>query len=132
MVIGNIKIEGFAALAPMAGAADMSFRQLCRSYGAAYTVSELISSKAVSMGDKKSHSLLRVTDSERPTGIQLFGCDPNIMAEAARAACEQKPDFIDINMGCPAPKVAASGGGALLMKTPELAQAITAAWAATA
>ncbi len=127
MKIGNIELEGFVALAPMAGVADTSFRQLCRSYGAAYTVSELISSKAVSMGDKKSHSLLRITDEERPGGLQLFGCDPEIMAEAARAACERKPDFIDINMGCPAPKVAASGGGALLMKTPELAEKIVAA-----
>ncbi len=121
MKIGNFETDAFAALAPMAGVADRSFRELCRGYGAAFTVSELISAKAISLGDKKSHSMLMVSDGERPVASQLFGRDPDTMAMAARQALEYKPDFIDINMGCPAPKVAASGGGAILMKDIELA-----------
>ncbi len=121
MNIGNLKIEGFAALAPMAGVADRAMRELCRSYGASYTVSELISSKGISMNDRKSKELMSFSDAERPIGIQLFGSDPKTMATAAVAACEQNPDFIDINMGCPAPKVAGNGGGSALMKDPILA-----------
>ena len=124
MRIGNFETDAFAALAPMAGVADRSFRKLCRGYGAAFTVSELISAKAVSMGDKKSHSMLAVSDGERPVAIQLFGSNPDIMAQAAVDSLKYNPDFIDINMGCPAPKVAASGGGAVLMKNPQLAQEI--------
>ena len=127
MKIGNIITDSFAALAPMAGVADRSFRQLCRGYGAAFTVTELVSAKAVSMGDKKSHSLLQISDEERPAASQIFGSDPNAMAAAARDAERYGADFIDINMGCPAPKVAASGGGAVLMKEPEKAEQIVRA-----
>ena len=127
MKIGNFETDSFAALAPMAGVADRSFRKLCRGYGAAFTVSELISAKAISLGDKKSHSMLSVSDGERPVAIQLFGRDPEIMAQAAISSLEYKPDFIDINMGCPAPKVAASGGGAILMKDAPLAQKVVEA-----
>ena len=127
MKIGNFETDSFAALAPMAGVADRSFRALCRGYGAAYTVSELISAKAISLGDKKSHSMLSVTDDERPVAIQLFGSNPETMAQAAISSLEYKPDFIDINMGCPAPKVSASGGGAILMKDEQLAQSIVEA-----
>lgn len=125
MRIGNFETDGFAALAPMAGVADRAMRELCREYGAAYTVSELISSKGVSMNDRKSKMLMDVHTAERPMGIQLFGSDPEIMARAALAAEEQNPDFIDINMGCPAPKVAGNGGGSALMKDPHLAEEIT-------
>ena len=124
MRIGTLETDGFAALAPMAGVADRTYRALCRRWGAAYSVTELISAKAVVLGDKKSRALLTLTDGERPVGIQLFGSDPAVIAEAARVAEEERPAFIDINMGCPAPKVAASGGGALLMKEPELAAEI--------
>ena len=127
--IGELETDAFAALAPMAGVADRTFRALCRDWGAAYTVTELISAKAVVLGDRKSHALLSVTDAERPVGIQLFGADPATVAEAARAAEAHAPAFIDINMGCPAPKVAASGGGALLMKDPALAAEIVRATA---
>ncbi len=127
MKIGNFETDGFAALAPMAGVADRSFRQLCRGYGAAFTVSELISAKAVSMGDKKSHGMLAVSDGERPVAVQLFGREPEIMAAAAVDALKYNPDFIDINMGCPAPKVAASGGGAVLMKDPTRSESIVKA-----
>ncbi len=124
MRIGSFETDGYAALAPMAGVADRSFRRLCREFGAAYTVSELISSKAVSINDKKSLGMMNITDKERPVGLQLFGSDPKTMAEAAQKGLQFSPDFIDINMGCPAPKVAGNGGGAALMKHPELAESI--------
>lgn len=127
MEIGSRKLDGFAALAPMAGVADRTFRELCRRWGAAYTVSELVSAKAVTLGDRKSQEYLVVTDGERPVGTQLFGSDPETMAAAAVKAASFGPDFIDINMGCPAPKVAASGGGALLMQDPVKAAAIVKA-----
>ena len=81
--IGDIELNGYAALAPMAGVADRSFRRLCREFGAAYTVSELISSKAVSLNDKKSLGMMNMIESERPVGLQLFGNEPEIMAAAA-------------------------------------------------
>ncbi len=130
MNIGNLKIEGFAALAPMAGVADRAMREICREYGAAYTVSELISSKGVSMNDRKSKSMMAVHDAERPIAVQLFGSDPETMAVAAQKACESNPDFIDINMGCPAPKVAGNGGGSALLKDPVLAGEIVKSVAA--
>lgn len=124
MKIGNLNIDGFAALAPMAGVADRAMREICREYGAAYTVSELISSKGISMNDRKSKSMMAVHDGERPIAVQLFGSDPKTMAEAAVKACDSNPDFLDINMGCPAPKVAGNGGGSALLKNPVLAEQI--------
>ena len=122
MKIGNLEIKGFAALAPMAGVADRAMREICHENGAAYAVGELASAKGISLGDKKSATYLAVSDTERPYGSQLFGCEPSVMAEAAKAAAENRPDFIDINMGCPAPKVAvSSGGGSALLKDPLLA-----------
>ena len=108
MKIGNLDIKGYAALAPMAGVADRAMREICREMGAAYTVGELASAKGISLGDKKSEFYLKVSDTERPFASQLFGCDPAVMAEAAKLAESYGPDFIDINMGCPAPKVAVS------------------------
>lgn len=127
MKIGNLIIPEKAALAPMAGVADRAFRELCRGYGAAYTVCEMASAKGISLGDKKSAELLSITEPERPAGSQIFGNSPETMAKAAEKALEYSPDFIDINMGCPAPKVASSGGGALLMKNPVLAAQIVEA-----
>lgn len=128
MQIGNLKIKGFAALAPMAGVADRAMREICRKNGASYAIGELASAKGITLGDKKSASFLTVSDKERPYGPQLFGCDPYIMAEAAEAAALNNPDFIDINMGCPAPKVAvSSGGGSALLKDPVLAGKIISA-----
>ena len=122
MKIGNLEIKGFAALAPMAGVADRAMREICRENGAAYAVGELASAKGISLGDKKSATYLSVSDTERPYGSQLFGCEPSVMAEAAKMAEQNGPDFIDINMGCPAPKVAvSSGGGSALLKDPILA-----------
>lgn len=127
MKIGSIEIKGFAALAPMAGVADRAMRELCMEMGAGFCIGELTSSKGVTLGDKKSSSLLFCSANERPIASQLFGSDPETMAEAARKALIFKPDFIDINMGCPAPKVAGNGGGSALMKNPKLAESIVSA-----
>ncbi len=127
MKLGKLEITEKAALAPLAGVADRAFRELCRGYGAAYTVCEMASAKGISLGDKKSAELLSITETERPAGSQIFGNSPETMAIAAKKALEYNPDFIDINMGCPAPKVASSGGGALLMKDPVLAANIVKA-----
>lgn len=127
MKIKNILINGFVALAPMAGVADRAMREICVKYGAGFTVGELTSSKGVSLGDKKSFGLLTCSDKERPTASQLFGSDPETMADAAEKALIFKPDFIDINMGCPAPKVAGNGGGSALMRDPILAEKIVKA-----
>lgn len=128
MKIGNLKISGYAALAPMAGVADRAMREICREYGAAYCVGELASAKGISLNDKKSAAFLEVNETERPYGSQLFGCEIDAMVEAAKQAESNGPDFIDINMGCPAPKVAvSSGGGSALMKDPDLAARIVEA-----
>lgn len=126
MKIGDLEFTNIAFLAPMAGIADRAFRELCTQFGAAYTVTEMVSSKGLTMGDKKSGELLTIGN-ERPCGAQIFGDDPQIMAQAAVKCLEYKPDIIDINMGCPAPKVAMNGGGASLMKKPQLAYKITKA-----
>ena len=127
MKIGNLEINEKAALAPLAGVADRAFRELCRGFGAAYTVGEMASAKGISLGDKKSSELLMITETERPCGAQIFGNSPETMAIATERVLEYSPQFIDINMGCPAPKVASSGGGALLMKNPRLAADIVEA-----
>lgn len=126
MKIGDLQFTNIAFLAPMAGIADRAFRELCTQFGAAYTVTEMVSSKGLTMGDKKSGELLTI-GSERPCGAQIFGDDPEIMAQAAVKCLEYAPNVLDINMGCPAPKVAMNGGGASLMKNPELAYEITKA-----
>lgn len=111
-------------LAPMAGCADRAFREICMGMGADLCVGELCSAKGVYFGDKKSEQLLFSGESERPKGVQLFGSDIDAMVYAAKTALKYSPDFIDINMGCPAPKVIASGGGSALLKTPQTAQKI--------
>ena len=127
MEIGSLKINGHASLAPMAGVADRAFREVCIGYGASYVVSEMISSKGVSLGDRKSKQLMQLSETERPAGVQIFGNDPEIMAESVKTVLGVHPQFVDINMGCPAPKIAGNGGGASLMRNPELAEQIVAA-----
>lgn len=117
-------LRGYAALAPMAGVADRAMREICTENGAAFTVGELTSSRGITLADKKSESYLYCSDASRPTASQLFGNDPEIMAKAAIIAQKYNPDFIDINMGCPAPKVAGNGGGSALMREVELAAQI--------
>lgn len=121
MRIKDVEIKNGICLAPMAGIADRAFRELCISYGAGYTVTEMVSSKGLTMGDKKSAQLLTLGETENPAGAQIFGDDPEIMAQAAIKCLEFNPQIIDINMGCPAPKIAMNGGGASLMKNPRLA-----------
>lgn len=125
MKIGNIEINSrSAALAPMAGVADKAFRELCVEYGATYVVSEMVSSKGLTMCDRKSKKLLSLSEKERPAAAQIFGSDPKIMAESAVSCLEYNPEVIDINMGCPAPKISGNGGGSALLKNPELAEEI--------
>jgi tRNA-dihydrouridine synthase B len=121
MKIKDVEIENNVFLAPMAGIADRAFRELCINYGAGYTVSEMVSSKGLTMGDKKSGDLLTLGEIENPAGVQIFGDNPEIMAQAAKMCIKYHPNIIDINMGCPAPKIAMNGGGASLMKNPLLA-----------
>lgn len=127
MKIKDIEFENNIFLAPMAGIADRAFRELCINYGAGYTVTEMVSSKGLTMGDKKSKELLTLGETENPAGAQIFGDNPEIMAQAAQKCLEFNPDIIDINMGCPAPKIAMNGGGASLMKNPKLAGEIVKA-----
>ena len=127
MKIGNIEIKNNLILGPMAGVADAAFRELCVGFGAGFTVSEMVSAKGFTMGDRKSAELLLLGEKERPGAIQLFGTSPEIMGEAARRSLEYSPDAIDINMGCPAPKVANTGAGSALMKDLVLAKKIVKA-----
>ena len=122
MKLGKIELDPRSAgLAPMAGVADMAFRELCVEYGATYVVSEMVSSKGLTMCDRKSRKLLVLSDKERPAAAQIFGCDPKIMAQSAVSCLDFHPDVIDINMGCPAPNIAGNGGGSALLKSPALA-----------
>lgn len=124
MKIGSVAIEKTAALAPMASVADRAYREICKEYGASYVVGELASAKALTYSDRKTEELLRPSDRERPMAAQLFGYDPEDMAKGALSALRFSPDIIDINMGCPVPKVVGQGSGSALMKTPEIAYQI--------
>ncbi len=121
MKIGNIEVQKPLFLGPMAGVTDWAFREVCSSLGAGVTVTEMISSRALIYKDKKTAALL-TRNENCICGAQIFGNDPQIMAEGAKLALEiSKADFIDINMGCPMPKIANAGDGCGLMRTPELA-----------
>ena len=127
MKLGNLEIAGDLVLAPMAGVTDLAFRTICAELGAAVTVTEMVSSRALIYQDKKSRSLLHKT----PIGVcgaQIFGNDPSVMADGAVLALEASgADFIDINMGCPMPKIVNNGDGSALMKDPEKAARIVEA-----
>lgn len=120
MRIGNVEIKGPAALAPMAGVTDAAFRQVCGDVGAAYTVSEMISAKAMEFDDKKTASLADISHDQCPVFLQLFGAEPACMAQAAGKLARLSPAGIDINMGCPVPKITGSGAGSALMRDPAL------------
>ena len=127
MIIGNIEVKNPVFLAPMAGVTDWAYRTICAELGAGVTVTEMVSSRALVYQDQKSRKLLRKNEGSL-CGAQIFGNDPEIMAEGARLALEISGcDFIDINMGCPMPKIAQSGDGCGLMRTPELAGEIVKA-----
>ena len=122
MKIGNVTIDSRLALAPMAGVTDLAFRTICRELGAGYTVTEMVSAKALCYQDQKSLPLLKLGEGEHPAAAQLFGSDEGCMQEAAAIAGEVSgADILDINMGCPVPKVANSGDGSGLMRTPDKA-----------
>ena len=127
MKIGNVQFKSKVFLAPLAGITDMAFRQVCRSFGAAYAETEMVSAKALSFGDKKSFELMKIAEDEHPCGIQLFGSEPEIIASSAKLAVSEGADIIDINMGCPAPKVANNGCGSALLKNPALCGEIVGA-----
>ena len=127
MKIGTVQIEGYAALAPMAGVTDRAFRRLCRDMGASFTVGEMVSAKGLTYGDRKSDELLALEPDVRPAAVQLFGDDPAIVAEAARRALKYAPDWIDLNMGCPAPKIVGNHCGSALMREPELCRRLVQA-----
>ena len=125
--IGNVNIDFPVGLAPLAGISDKTFRNLCIECGAGYVCTEMVSAKAIVYKNKNTGLLLESAEGEHPSAVQLFGSDPQIMAQAAKKALLFSPDFIDINMGCPAPKVAGNGGGSALMREPELAAQIVRA-----
>ncbi len=122
MNIGSIRIDSPLALAPMAGVTDLAFRTICRELGAGYTVTEMVSAKALCYQDRKSLPLLELGEGEHPAAVQLFGSDEVCMEEAAAIALERSgADIVDINMGCPVPKVANNGEGCGLMRDPDKA-----------
>ena len=135
----KIKIGGYTPeygvfLAPMAGFSDRAMRRICREMGAEYSVTEMISAKAVTFGDKKTYSLAKIKEDEGPVGLQIFGSEPEVMARAAEIITAHdwgdgfvKPNAIDINMGCPVAKIFNNGEGSALMRSPELIYRITRA-----
>lgn len=121
MKIGNVEIRNSIILAPMAGVTDLPFRLLCKEQGAGMTCTEMISAKAIAFNNKNTEALMQTSPEERPVSLQLFGSDPDIISEMA-ARIEERPfDILDINMGCPVPKVAGNGEGSALMRNPALA-----------
>ena len=124
MRIGNVNLENNIILAPMAGVSDLPFRLLCKEQGAGMVCTEMISAKAISFRNKNTAALMETADEEHPVSLQLFGSDPDIISEMA-AYIEERPfDILDINMGCPVPKVAGNGEGSALMQNPKLVEEI--------
>lgn len=127
VTVAGQSVPQTAALAPMASVADTAYRLLCTAHGACMTTGELVSAKGLCYGSRGSAELCRITPAERPMGLQLFGSEPEFIAEAVQRMLPFSPDWIDLNMGCPVPKVVNQGAGAALMKTPELAEKVLAA-----
>lgn len=124
MKIGNIEIENCLALGPMAGVTDLPFRLLCKEMGCNMLYTEMVSAKAILYKNKNTKELLNIDKNEHPVGVQLFGSDPDIMAQIAAQVEEGECDFIDINMGCPVPKIVNNGEGSALLKQPKLVEEI--------
>ena len=123
--IGSVELKGNLTLGPMAGVTDFAFRGVCHALGAALTTTEMVSAKALTYHDEKTKELLYISPDEHPSAAQIFGHEPEVMAEAAVMALEiSGADILDINMGCPVGKIVKSGDGSALMKTPELAARI--------
>lgn len=124
MKIKNIEIEGKAFLAPMAGVGDKTFRGICKAHGAACLYTEMVSAKGLYYKDKKTKTLMEIDKAQHPCAVQIFGSDPDIMEQVTDQVQESGCDFIDINMGCPTPKIVNNGDGSALMKKPQLAAEI--------
>ena len=127
MKLGNLILDNNVFTAPMAGVSDLPYREILKSMGAGLVFTEMVSSRALWYKDKKTHQLMEMSEKERPVAVQIFGNDPEIMAFGAKTAREAGADVIDINMGCPVPKVAGNGDGSALMKDPKLAGQIVKA-----
>ena len=125
--IGNIELDNPFFAAPLAGVTDAPYRRLCRRFGAALVYSEMVSAKGLYYNDKKTEQLLYVYEDEKPTAYQIFGSDPEIMAYAARELEERDNIILDVNMGCPVPKIVKNGDGSALMKNPDLVYRIISA-----
>lgn len=122
--IGNVKIAGGLVLGPMAGVTDLPFRLLCKEQGADLVYTEMISAKGIYYNNKNTCKLWEISEAERPAALQLFGSEPELMADIAARIEDRNFDILDINMGCPVPKVVNNGEGSALMKTPKLAGSI--------
>lgn len=127
MRIGSFKIENNVFLAPMAGVTDSAFRRICRRYGCGMVYTEMVSAKALYYGDKKTARMLTVHEEEKPFAVQIFGKEPEIMAQIAPEAVRTGASILDINMGCPAPKIVKNGEGSALMQNPDLVFQIVSA-----
>lgn len=125
--IGNIELENRYILGPMAGVTDLPFRLLCREQGAGLLCMEMVSAKAIYYNNRNTESLLEIHPDERPVSLQLFGSDPKIMSEMAKRIEERPFAILDVNMGCPVPKVVKNGEGSALMKNPKLVYEIVSA-----
>lgn len=122
--IGALTVPHQLILAPMCGITLKPFRKICKDFGAGLVFNQMVSAKALTMGDKKSFHLMEFDEDERPLGLQVFGNDPDTLGEAAKIIAEKKPDVIDLNLGCPAKKIVNDGGGSALMEEPEKLQLI--------
>lgn len=122
--IGNVQMENPFVLAPMAGVTDLAFRKLCKEQGAGLLCMEMVSAKAISFKNKNTQALMEIHESEHPVSLQLFGSEPELMAEVAKSIEERPFEILDINMGCPVPKVVNNGEGSALLKNPELIRKI--------
>jgi len=120
MEIGNIYIVNPVCLGPMAGVTDLTFRLICKEYGCGLMFTEMVSAKGIYYNDHKTKELMDIEEEERPVALQIFGSDPDIMAEVTSRINHHNHDILDINMGCPTPKIVKNGDGSALMKNPEL------------
>lgn len=124
MKLKNLEFEGVVALGPMAGVTDRAFREIVKSFGCGLMFTEMVSAKAFYYGDKKTKEIMHIEESERPVGLQIFGHEPEIMGHMAEKLVDFNHDVLDINMGCPAPKIVKNGDGSALMKDLKLIESI--------
>lgn len=120
MKIGNINIDNPVALGPMAGVTDLTFRMICKEFGCGIVFTEMVSAKGIYYNDQKTKGLMKIEQKERPVALQIFGSDPKIMAEVTKKINKHNHDILDINMGCPTPKIIKNGDGSALLKKPKL------------